>query len=260
MKHLPVDATADPAAVAGADAVVVLVKTIDTDAALDAIAPHIRPGQVVFTLQNGLGNAERIRQSLGPELVVLPGTTSQAATRVGPGDVVHAGEGPTLLGFTDPNDAAIAAKLAAILTAAGWPAAATPDIARSLWQKVAVNAAINGLTALGAFPNGAIANDPALLESAEIIAEEAASVARAKGIELGGMRGAVLNTATATADNRSSMLQDIEAGRRTELPAIHGAILAAGQETGVDTPVIRVVAAVIRAREQMMEQAARHDG
>jgi 2-dehydropantoate 2-reductase len=258
-RQIDMQATDDPTVVAGADVIIVLVKSGDTASAMQAIAPHIEEGSLILTLQNGLGNTARIRRALGRRARVLPGATSQAATRVGPGEVVHAGEGPTLIGFLGLHDAPHAQDLARVLSAAGWPAAATPDIKRAMWHKVAVNAAINGLTALGGFANGMIASDPDLLDSAEIIAEEAASVARAKGIELGGMRRAVLDTATATADNRSSMLQDIDAGRRTEVEAIHGAILAAGKETGVDTPAIRVIAASIRAKERMMAKAVENN-
>ena len=112
---------------------------------------------------------------------------------------------------------------------------------------------------MGGFPNGAIAADPDLLASAESIAEEAASVARAMGVELGGMRQTVLETAVATADNRSSMLQDMEARRRTEVAAIHGAILAAGEAAGVDTPTNRVIASLIQAKQRQFERAAPND-
>jgi 2-dehydropantoate 2-reductase len=254
-RTVKIDVTDDPAVVAGAYVIVVLVKSGDSPTAMNAIAPHVDSGTTVLTLQNGLGNAARIGAIIGGRVHVLPGTTSQAATRIGPGEVVHAGEGPTLIGFLTPDDALRATELARVLSAAGWPAEVTPDIKHTIWQKVAVNAAINGLTALGGFPNGMIASDPDLLDSAELIAEETARVARAHGLELGAMRRAVLETATATADNRSSMLQDIEAGRRTEVAAIHGAILAAAEETGVDTPAIRVIAALIQAREQAMAKA-----
>lgn len=258
-KRVRIEATDDPAIAAYADIVVVLVKSKDTVGAMAAIAPHVGRGQTVLTLQNGLGNAERIRAALGTGPRVLPGTTSQAAARVGPGEVIHTGEGPTLIGYSDPDDAPVAAELARVLSDAGWSAAATADIVYWLWRKAAINAAINGLTALAGVANGAIAADPDLLDSAELIAEEAASVARAKGIELGGMRRAVLETSSATADNRSSMLQDMDARRRTEVDAIHGAILAAGLDAGIDTPVIRVLAALIRARERQFERTANDD-
>lgn len=258
-QRLRIESTADPAQAADADTIVVLVKAGDTVPAMMAITPHVAPGQPVLTLQNGLGNAERIREALGPAPRVLPGTTSQAATRIGPGEVVHTGEGPTLIGYLNEDDAPAAVHLASVFSDAGWPAAATADIERWLWRKAAINAAINGLTALAGVPNGAIAADPALLDSAELIAEEAASVARARGIELGGMRQAVLQTAIATADNRSSMLQDMDAGRRTEVDAIHGAILAAAEDAGIDTPAIRVTAAVIHAKERQFEKVTNQD-
>ena len=107
-QRLRIEATDDPAAAARAETIVVMVKSGDTTDAMTVIAPHVGLDQTVLTLQNGLGNAERIRQILGSRPRVLPGTTSQAATRSGPGEVVHTGEGPTLIGFTDQDDAPVA--------------------------------------------------------------------------------------------------------------------------------------------------------
>jgi 2-dehydropantoate 2-reductase len=254
VERFPVNVSDDPAAVATADVIIVLVKTGDTAAAMRAIAPFVGPEQLVLTLQNGLGNGPRIQSELEDGPTILVGVTSQAATRVGPGSVRHAGEGPTLIGYEDLEVAPRAAELAGIFSAAGLPAAAVPDIERWVWQKAAVNAAINGLTALGEFRNGAIADDPELLAAAEIVAEEASSVARALGIELGGMRGVLVATATGTAENRSSMLQDLDRGSATEVDAIHGAILAAGRETGTATPAIEVLTALIRAKERTRDE------
>ena len=250
IEHLTIAATHDPAVVTGADTVIVLVKSVDTIAAMRAIRPYVRSGQVVLTLQNGIGNAREIRSALGPGPRVLAGVTSQAATRLGPGAVRHAGEGATLIGFEGERDVAAAAEIASAIAGSGLPATSVPDLDRWIWQKLAVNAAINGLTALGGFSNGTIAAEPDLLDAAETIAEEAASVARGNGIELGGMRRVVVETATATADNRSSMLQDLDAGQPTEAGAIHEAILAAGKEIGVATPATQIIAALIRAKEK----------
>jgi 2-dehydropantoate 2-reductase len=257
---VPLDAGDDPAVVSSAEALIVLVKTVDTVQAMQAIAPRVRADQVVLTLQNGLGNRERIRAALGPGPRILTGTTSQGANRVGPGVVEHSGTGPTLIGYEGDAEAAVATNLARVFSTAGLPSAAVQDIERWLWRKVAVNAAINALTALGGFRNGMIVSDPDLLDAAEVIAEEASAVARANGIELGGIRGAVAETATATAANRSSMLQDIEAGRATEVDAIHGAILEAGREVGVATPTIQVLAALIRAKVRTRNTDTMSDG
>jgi 2-dehydropantoate 2-reductase len=260
VEHLTVSATHDPVIVSDADALIVLVKSVDTISALNAIRPYVSPDHIVLTLQNGLGNVERIRSVLGPGPRILVGVTSQAATRLGSGWVKHAGEGPTLVGFRDERDAETAATLAGVFADAGLAATTVPDIERWVWRKLAVNAAINGLTALGGFPNGAIATTPSLLDAAEIIAEEVASVAREIGIELGGMRRAILETATATKDNRSSMLQDLDAGRPTEVAAIHEAVLAAADEAGIAAPATRVIAALIRAKERAVSGAESADG
>lgn len=249
-EQLALPATDDPAVVSAADVVIVLVKSGETATAMRAIRRHLRDDHTLLTLQNGLGNAERIRAEIGPGPRLLVGVTSQAAMRLAPGSVAHTGEGPTFIGFLDENDAAIASKIARLLAAAGLPAVVVPDIARYIWQKLAVNAAINGLTALAGVPNGLVATDAGLCDAAEIIAEEVASVARERGFELGGMRRAIVDTALATAHNRSSMLQDLDAGRTTEVEAIHGAVVAAGQAAGIATPATQALAALIRVRER----------
>jgi 2-dehydropantoate 2-reductase len=259
-EHLSIPATDDPSVVSSVETVLVLVKTIDTVAAIEAIRPYVRSDHVVLTLQNGLGNVEKIQTTLGIALPILVGVTSQAATRLGPGSVKHAGEGPTLVGYMDERHAGKATDLARVFSDANLPAVAVLNIDHWIWRKLAVNAAINGLTALGGFRNGMIASDDALLHAAEIIAEEVASVARGTGIELGAMRRVILETAGATADNKSSMLQDLDASRPTEVDAIHGAVLAAGTEVGVATPAIQVIASLIRAKEKTMANLEHVDG
>jgi 2-dehydropantoate 2-reductase len=259
-EHVAIAATDDAGVVSSVEAILVLVKTVDTVTAMEAIRPYVRPDHVVLTLQNGLGNVEKIQSTLGTGPRILPGVTSQAATRIGPGFVKRAGEGPTLIGYVDERDAGIAAEVARVLSDAGLSAASVPNIDDWIWRKLAVNAAINGLTALGGFLNGMIASDEALLDAAETIAEEVASVARGTGIEVGAMRRVIRETAVATADNRSSMLQDLDASRPTEVDAIHGAVLAAGAEVGVATPAIQVIAALIRAKEKTMADLEHGDG
>lgn len=247
---IPIATGHDPSVVTDADLVIVLVKSGDTTVAAAAIAPWLATGQPVLTLQNGLGNAERIRAAVGPGPMVLRGVTSLAATRLGQMSVRHTGVGPTLIGYSSPAEADRARGIAHWLNESGLPAAAVADIDRWMWRKLAVNAAINGLTALSGVPNGTIASEPAMLDAAEVIAEEVAAVARARGWEIGATRDIVIETARATAANRSSMLQDLDAGRPTEVNAIHGAIIAAAAEVGIATPATTVIAALIRVRER----------
>lgn len=248
IERLPATIADDPAIVATADIVIFLVKTIDTKVAIHRTKPFMALETPILTLQNGIGNSQLIREQFGASQRVLPGTTSQAGQRLKPNLVIHSGEGPTLIGYDIPRDAESAAECAKVFSNSGLPAAAVPDIEHWIWRKAAVNAAINGLTALGGFTNGAIAERPDLLEVAESVAEEAAAVARARHIELGDMRAPLRETIAATARNRSSMLQDIEAGRETEVDAIHGAILDDGIRVGIGAPTISLLAALIRAK------------
>lgn len=249
----------DPATVSSADVVLILVKTGDTIDAVSRIAPHLRCGTPVVTLQNGLGARDRIRAVLGEAARILPAVTAQAAMRTDSTHVFHTGEGQTFIGYERREDAPVAAHIAQTFSDAGLPATAVSDIDRHIWRKAAVNSAINGLTGLGGFPNGAILEDPGLLHAALTVAGECAAVALAHGVDVGDIRGAVVETAAATARNRSSMLQDIDAGRKTEVDAIHVAIYEAGRNVGVAAPATQLLAALIadkakrtRAKEQVL--------
>jgi 2-dehydropantoate 2-reductase len=247
VQKTPLRVETDPSSVAGAEFVLMLVKAYDTGTATRAIAPYICHDATVVTLQNGLGNAAQIRKHLPPSQHVLSGVTSQAARRVSPGLILHTGEGPTVIGYDGDVEHVAARDLAAILASAGLPATATGDIDWFIWQKVAVNAAINGLTAVAGVPNGALSSRPSLLAAAEALADEAAAVAAAHGYHLVALQRTLRDTIRATAENRSSMLQDVEAGRRTEVDAIYGSLIAAGRAHGLASPSLTVIDALVRS-------------
>ena len=119
----------------------------------------------------------------------------------------------------------------------------------SVWQKAVVNAVINPTTALAGVPNGALAGDGALYDRARRLAVEAAAVARASGIGFATDPLAALDaTIAATAANRSSMLQDLDAAARTEIDAITGAIVTLGARLGIATPESGGALDEVRAR------------
>jgi 2-dehydropantoate 2-reductase len=257
--ELRLNTSDEPRTVSGSDMIVILVKTVDTEPAIRAIAPYVRTDHVLVTMQNGLDAAERIHSVLGNGPRILPAVTWQAATRLGPGIVRHAGLGPTAIGYRDGSDENTAKQVADVFSAAGLPAFVESDIDRLIWQKAAINAAINGLTALSEVPNGRIATDPRLRRAAETLADEVASVARANGVRLGPMGAAVIETAVASAHNRSSMLQDLDAGRCTEVEAIHEAVLHVAATRGVSTPTLDIVTALIRAKERSRQETRNHN-
>lgn len=241
----------DPAAVVAPTFLVVLVKHWATAEALAPLAPWLGERTLVVSLQNGLATREALLAALPrhPPGSIASGITAQAALMSEPGAVVHTGAGPTVLGLPGESDPEDVMLLAAALTRAGWDTVIAPDIRQATWRKLAVNAAINGIGALAAVPNGWIADRDDLRGLASQVADEVAAVARAEGAEIGDAAEAVITVSRATAANRSSMLRDIERGRRTEVDAIHGAIAALAVRHGVEAPLVTALAAMIRARE-----------
>lgn len=144
----------------------------------------------------------------------------------------HAGNGVTYL-------PAAAAEWLDLFQKAGLPVVASANIEGVIWGKLIINAGINPLSALLNQPNGFLADDPAARATMIAAAREAAAVARALGIDLpyDDPAAAVVEVARQTAENISSMLQDVRRGAATEIDAITGAVIRLGAAVGVATPV-----------------------
>ncbi len=228
-----------------ADLVLVLVKSHKTR----DIAPHVARAMgadgIAVSLQNGIGNAEALRALIDPSRLVM-GVTRAGATLLSAGHV-RGFVGPTVLGR---DEAGHAARVAELLSASGLPTTVDDDIDALIWRKLAVNCAINPLSALRGLPNGALlerAEERQLLEAA---AYEVQAVAGARGVRIDGdYREAALGAARLTAGNRSSMLQDVDRGAPTEIEALNGAVVREGARLGVPTPTNARLLEEIRARE-----------
>ena len=239
----PVRAVADPRQCKGIRHAFVLVKSWQTARAARQLAECLDPGGLALTLQNGLGNREQLVQVLGDERVAL-GVTTAGATLLGPGRVRPVGEAIVTL-----SDHPRLSALAQALQRAGFIVDTTSDPSALLWGKLVINAAINPLTALLAVPNGELLARPPARQLMESVACEAAAVAGALGIRLPypDPPAAAEAVARRTALNRSSMLQDIGRRAPTEIDAICGAIVQAGQRVGVPTPVNRTLLYLVKA-------------
>jgi 2-dehydropantoate 2-reductase len=226
-----------------ADVVLVLVKAHRTASVSKPAADAARDG-ILATLQNGLGNREALEAAAGAGRVVV-GVTTAGATLLGPAHVRgHMAE--TLIGATAD---ARAEQLASLLRGAGLPARVTGDIEVLLWSKLAVNCAINPLTALNGVANGALLARPEWRAAMAAAAGEVQAVAAAHGIVLEDPADRAYAVAQVTAANRSSMLQDLERGAATEIDAICGAVVREGQRVGVPTPVNAAMLQAVHARE-----------
>lgn len=248
----PADQSVDGADAGGrrVDLAVVTVKTFDTVGAAEALAAADLGFDAVVSLQNGMGNEETLAARLaGP---VVAGTTTLGARLRAPGRVAWLGRGKTTVGpWTD--DAGDAADLVATaFDAAGIPCerVSATAVERVLWGKLAVNAAINPVTALARVPNGAVA-EPPLADVARAAAAETARVARSRGVSLGSGEAVdrAIDVARRTSENRSSMHQDVAGGRRTEVDSINGYVVdrAPADES---VPVNTVLAGLVRGWER----------
>jgi len=238
-----VEATDDPRRCAGAKTALVLVKAWQTQRAAQQLALCLADDGLATTLQNGLGNVEVLYDALGSERVCL-GVTTLGATLQGPGRARAGGEGEVALGEHPRVD-----RLYALLECAGISVRTDRDPERMLWKKLAVNAAINPLTALLRCPNGDLLKRKSALTLLRDAAREVVAVALAagKGDLAWDPAAAASLVAERTASNRSSMLQDVLRGAPTEIDAICGAVVRQGDRLAVATPVNRALWLLVSA-------------
>lgn len=239
----PVRAVSDPAECRGIPYALVLVKAWQTARAAAQLAACLPAAGLALTLQNGWGNREALEQALGSQRVAL-GITTLGATLLAPGVVRTGGQGPVTLGSHPRIE-----PLAGLLAAAGFEVRTAEDVAGLAWGKLVINAAINPLTALLRVPNGALLERPETRELLSLAASEAAAVGLAQGLRLpfDDAVAAAEEVARRTAANHSSMFQDVQRGRPSEIDAIGGAVVQAGQSVAVPTPVNRTLWLLLRA-------------
>ncbi len=247
--HHRLNVTPDIATVPASDVVLVLVKSHQTVRAAHQAVQILKPDGVAITLQNGLGNLEILAQAVGQARAVM-GVTAQGATVLGPGQLRHAGDGPTHLARVAGQEP-ILASVCGLFKRVGLETTLVDDAASLVWGKLAINAGINPLTALLRIPNGALVEDDMLARIMAGAAQEVAQIAAARGIGLPYDDAAVrtAEVSRATAANRSSMLQDVDRGAPTEIDAISGAVVRAGEAARVPTPINHFLWQLMKAQE-----------
>jgi 2-dehydropantoate 2-reductase len=240
-------ATTDPADTRGSDVLIVFVKSTATEAAAAEFAPLAGPGTIAVTLQNGLGNEAILRKHFGVERTAA-GVTSHGATFLGPGRIRHAGKGPTHIAMADGSHRRLVA-FATALAQAGFETHVEADVAGLVWSKLIINVGINALTALTGRQNGRLLDLEETRSLMTDLVAEAVAVAKARGITLtyADPLATVYEVAKKTGANRSSMLQDFDRGRETEIDFMNGAIVREGALLGIPVPVNAAVARLVKA-------------
>lgn len=222
----------------------ICTKAHQTRDALMAIKPRLSAAPTLVLLQNGMGVCEQL-QPLLPRANILNALSTEGVWRRDRFTVVHAGRGETVVGNNgaggnelglDNCDAA--QQIVHELKPCGLALQAVDDIKNRLWQKLAVNCAINPLTALHHCHNGELLKLPNIVDKVNAICNEIAAVARHQQIDLSSplLQQSVFAVMHSTASNRSSMLQDIEHRHRTEIDFLNGYIVQQAHALGIDTP------------------------
>jgi 2-dehydropantoate 2-reductase len=247
-----VPATNDPTSVGVVDAVIFFVKCYHTAAAAELAQPLVGPDTVVASLQNGWGNGDVLAAAFPPEQVVV-GVTYNSGLIVEPGVVMHPADQPTFVGAFVDGDTPGAERLAEALERAGLATTVTSPVRPEIWKKLILNAATLPPAALTGMNAGALEAHEHIRELVAEAAREATGVAQALGypIDAGERIKTILALLERAGPTKGSMLQDFEAGRRTEIDVINGAVVKAADEQGVAVPLNRAFVALVKGWESM---------
>jgi 2-dehydropantoate 2-reductase len=243
-------ATADAGELPACDYGIVATKSMHTSSALEATAKAFASGAVA-SVQNGAGNEELIAEHVRE---VIRGTTFPAGHVVEPGHVRMDTRGDTQLGPFEPQPAPLerVQALADACTRGRMPTKALADARGAQWRKLIFNAASNAIGALTGLTHGRIAELEPTRQLAEAVMAEGIAVSDAQGIVLDSDPVELFHWAArkdVAYDHKPSMLQDVEAGRATEIDFLNGAIVSFGERYGVDAPLNRALAALIKGKE-----------
>jgi len=233
---IPCKARGDPKEVGPVDLILFSVKSYDTERATRQALPMVGKEAVVLSLQNGIDNEEKIAGIVGKEKV-LAGVAYIGSSVPEPGVILHEAEGKIAFGELDGGLSERIFKLKAFFDRCGLPAEASPNIRQALWSKLAWNAPFNAINALVGGTVKAIVENPHTLELARLVTAEVVAVAIASGVPLGVEEVWERNLRfSRRSDIKTSMLQDLEAGRPLEHEALNGIIVKTGAELGIPTP------------------------
>ncbi len=215
------------------------VKAYDTAGAAEDAANLVGNSTKILSLQNGLGNLEVLAKAF-PDTEIIGGVTSQGAILQKPGVIEHTGKSYTFIGDET---------VASLLTDSGIDSVFTPGIQSEIWYKAIVNSVINPIGTLMGDRNGLLVRDNSFLPLARRIVKEGVEVANSKGNNLIFEKAweKTIQVATETSENICSMRKDVEAGKRTEIEQMNGAIARFGMDAGIHTPANSLMTALIKS-------------
>lgn len=231
-----------------ADLIILLTKTMHTGIALKSVQNLIDGGAYVLTIQNGLGNADRVAEVVAKEKI-LEGSTMIPGDLKGPGHASSHDGNVTTFKAMSPEAQPFAEELAAVMAPVQFVFDDKADVV--IWQKAAFNCALNSMAALCGARVGDIAREPSAVTLAKAASAEVVAIANAKGIaaKLEAVHAKIDEALAHHGPHKPSMLQDVEAGRPTEIEALCGTAEREGAALGIPTPMNQALAALVRLKE-----------
>ena len=243
------EASSDISAAGNADVVLFCVKSTDTAATAKELAKHISAKTIVMSMQNGVNNAEKIRDASG--ISALPAVVYVASAMPTPGYIKHFARGDLVIGPQNEQTQAIAD----LFASAGLGCRISENIHGELWTKLIWNCALNAISGLGQCTYGEIVASEDARNIVECVVNEVLAVARAKGIQPPGLEDPKVALAGAfkigeqMKATRSSTAQDMARHKNTEIDALNGYVARLGAELGVPTPVNLTLFTLVKLQE-----------
>ncbi len=217
------------------DVLLVTVKAFQVATAMAPLQQHLHQDTIIVLLHNGMGTAERVRRQF-PDNPLLLATTTHGAYKPSTQQVKHTGRGQTQIGAFNTRGQQcdfMAEVLNHALPEVIW----NPEIERALWNKLAINCAINPLTAIEQCPNGALAGAEYRAKIEAIVKEVAAVMTHEMfNIDERELLKQVTNVIEATAANLSSMNRDIFYQRQSEIDFITGHLIHVAKQHQIEVP------------------------
>jgi 2-dehydropantoate 2-reductase len=251
-RQVSVTATSDPDSVAPVDLAVFCVKCYHTEAAATASRAFVGPRTLVASLQNGWGNGAVLASVYAPGQIVL-GVTYNSGTVLDLARIGHLGIGPTFVGAYEGAASSGAERVARVLGDGGFETTVATPVVPEIWKKLIVNAAALPAAALIGATAEQVADHELLRGLVAETTREAVAVARALGYEIDERERIdyILGLLERAGPTRGSMVQDLAAGRRTEITVINGAVVRAADELQVAVPVNRTLVALVAGWESV---------
>jgi 2-dehydropantoate 2-reductase len=228
--------------------ILLTVKSYDTQTAVKQTLPLLHDETVVVSLQNGLGNIEKIGHLVDKNRIIA-GVTTHGAIFSNPGVIRHTGKGKTILGELDGTRSKRLENIVRLFNEVGIETQISDDVVKEIWAKAIINSSINPLTAFFNCKNGYLLENPLLHKIVEAICEESTNIAQVEGIKLTvpDMIQRTKEVIRDTASNYSSMLQSVQQRKKTEIDSINGKLLTIGKQHRIDTSLNKILVELVKS-------------